>query len=84
MNRDTIKIMSDVAGNLARAKEVIQEIREDYPEVYSKARDLMGDCQDIMARYLDTAPINLIAGKVDDISENIRWYEGTRQEEESI
>lgn len=60
MNRKDVEVMSRVAGIIARVKA-------QFPQ----ARELLNDCQEIMASHCDTAPINLIAGNVDRIIQNL-------------
>jgi len=43
------------------------------PEAYNEIRDILGDCQELLAVHCDTAPIRLIAGRVDEIVENLTW-----------
>ena len=71
MDRETVEAMSRVAAILARVKGLVAtHVRPDKPEAYMKIRDLLGDCQEILAKHCDCAPIRLIAGHVDDIMEN--------------
>lgn len=70
MDRDTVHCMSRVAGLLAKAKGLVA--LHVGPEAYNEIRDILGDCQEIMAVHCDTAPIRLIAGRVDEIMVNIR------------
>jgi len=65
-----VKIMSDVAIKLAILKEKIKSLPNINDENYTSCRELINDCQEIMAKYCNCAPIKLISGKVEDIIEN--------------
>ena len=74
MDRDTVEVMSRVAGILAKTKSVVAEkVRTEDPELYAEIRDLLGDCQEALAVHCDCAPIDLIAGKVDHILVNLEY-----------
>ena len=60
MNRKDVEVMSRVAG-------IIAQVKVQFPQ----ARELLNDCQEIMASHCDTAPINLIAGNLDKIVQNL-------------
>jgi hypothetical protein len=70
MNRETVVCMSRVAGLLAQIKGKVAEQLKDNPDAYNEIRNLLGDCQEILAIHCDCAPIRLIAGHVDEIMEN--------------
>lgn len=59
-----------VAGTLAQIKVKVREQVADL-DSYVEIRDLLGDCQELMAVHCDTAPIRLIAGRVDEIMGNL-------------
>lgn len=60
--------MSDVSGKIAMAKEALgRHIMESNPEAYAEIRISLNECQDIMARFCDCAPIHLISGKIEHI-----------------
>lgn len=71
MNRRVAEACSVVSQNLARVKEAMFTCLGPGPE-YNQLRELIGDSQMELARLCDTAPINLIAGKVDEIVSNYR------------
>lgn len=72
MDRETVECMSRVSGLLALVKgKVAEHIRTDNLAAYTEIRDLLGDCQEILAVHCDTAPIRLIGGQVDEIVENL-------------
>lgn len=78
MERETVECMCRVAALLAKAKGVVAEhLKKDSLEAYMEIRDLLGDCQEILAVHCDTAPIRLIAGRVDEIVENLGFSEKT-------
>jgi len=66
--------MSRVAGILAKTKAVVAEkVRPENPNLYTEIRNLLGDCQEALAVRCDCAPIDLIAGKVDQIIANLEY-----------
>lgn len=67
MDRDAVETMSRVARILASARSRLSTVE---PRANCEVRELLGDCQEIMAQYCDCSPIMLIAGRVDDIMEN--------------
>ena len=72
MERSTVEAMSQVSGILARAKGLVAaHLRQDNLEAYAQIRDMLGDCQEIMATHCECAPIRLIAGQVEEIVENL-------------
>lgn len=74
MDRETVEVMSRVAGILAKAKGYASEwMKPENPEAYMGLRDLLGDCQEALAVHCDCAPIDLIAGKVDQIVANLDY-----------
>lgn len=72
MDRETIDVMSRAALILAKTKSVVAE-KVDDPELYAQIRDLLGDCQEVLAIHCDCAPIDLIAGKTDQIFSNLHY-----------
>lgn len=72
MNREVVEIFSEISQKLSFAKNYLGDLRESNLEVYSKVREELADCQELMAKYCDCAPIKLIAGQVDDIIANYR------------
>jgi hypothetical protein len=71
MERSAVEVMSRVAGILAKTKGIIAEkVKPEDPGLYTEIRNLLGECQEIMALHCDCAPIRLIAGQVDEIMEN--------------
>ena len=78
MDRDAVECMCRVAALLAKAKGVVaKHLKPDSLEAYSEIRDLLGDCQEILASQCDSAPISLIMGHVDDIMENMKFPKKT-------
>lgn len=76
MNPRSVKAMSDVARKLADIKKILGDaLSESHPTKYMEIRELLNDCQSIMAEHCDCAPIKLISGDVDDIVYN---YEVSR------
>ena len=69
MDRETVEAMSRVAGILAKVKGTVARSE---PALYMEIRDLLCDCQEIMAIHCDCAPIRLIAGQIDEIMDNLR------------
>ena len=66
--------MSSVAGILAKTKAVVAEkVLPEDPELYTQIRNLLGDCQEALAIHCDCAPIDLIAGKTDQIHTNLEY-----------
>ena len=71
MDKEVVELMSLVCQKLAHARVCLSEILgEKKPEEYFRFRELVFDCEEIMANYCDCAPIKLIAGQVDEIIEN--------------
>lgn len=70
MDRPTVEIMSQVSKILAGVKHYAAGRMDS--EVYTEIRERLHDCQEILARHCDCAPIRLISGQVDDIMENFR------------
>lgn len=72
MDRDTVECMSRVASALAIVKnKVADSLKPESLSAYMEIRDLLGDCQEMLASHCDTAPIRLIAGRVDEIMANL-------------
>ena len=72
MERESVVCMSRVAGLLARIKgKVAEHLGPESLEAYKEIRDLIGDCQEILAVHCDTAPIRLISGRVEEIMDNM-------------
>ena len=72
MDRSTVQAMSRVSGILAEVKGLVAaHLMPGNREAYTQIRELLGDCQEIMATHCDCAPIRLIAGQVDQIVENL-------------
>jgi hypothetical protein len=70
MDRETVETMSQVAQKIALLKKELSFICEEDCENFLRLRELMNDCQAVMASYCDCAPIRLITGQVDDIMAN--------------
>ena len=71
MNIKTVETMSKVSQKIALIKNIVANaLAETHPEKYMEIRELLNDCQEIMAIHCDTAPINLINGNVEKIINN--------------
>jgi hypothetical protein len=71
MDKEVVELMSLVCQKLAHARVCLSEVfGEKKPEEYFRFRELVFDCEEIMAKYCDCAPIKLIAGQIDEIIEN--------------
>lgn len=68
--KETVETMSRVSAILAQVKKTLQNAD---PDLYKEIREQLNDCQEIMARHCDCAPIRLIAGQVDEILENLEY-----------
>jgi hypothetical protein len=68
MDKEVVDIMSTVCQKLSHARVNLSKILS--PEDYSKFREIIFDCEQIMAAYCDCAPIRLIDGQVEDIMLN--------------
>jgi hypothetical protein len=78
MDRETVSAMSRVAQILAVCKQSASiYLRESNPAAYEEIRNLLGDCQEILAVACDCAPIKLIAGQVDEIVGNLEFEESS-------
>jgi hypothetical protein len=78
MDRDTVECMSKVAGALSLVKKkVAEKLRPENLTAYMEIRDLLCDCQEMLALHCDTAPIKLIAGRVDEIMGNLEFSKKT-------
>ena len=72
MDQEVVEIMSKVCQKLAHARVSLSELLgEKNPEEYFKFREIIFDCEELMARYCDCAPIRLINGDVDAIVSNL-------------
>jgi len=71
MNREVVETFCKIAQKLSYAKKHLSILAENHPAEYFKVREELFDCQELMALFCNCAPIKLIAGKVDDIIENI-------------
>lgn len=60
-----------MSGKLAALKHFLSESVDR--DVYLKAREMIGDCQEKMATHCDCAPIRLIAGNADEIMANLEY-----------
>ena len=63
MDKEVLETFCKIAKKLSLTKTVIYSAninRRDYIE----ARDLLGDCLELMAIVADTSPANLISGKI--------------------
>jgi hypothetical protein len=72
VDREVVEIMSKVCEKLSQARVNLGNLLKDQPEDYFKFREEIFDCEELMAKYCDCAPIRLIAGQVDDIMSNLR------------
>lgn len=71
-DRRVVEACSTVSQNLARVKEAVFTCLGHGPE-YNQLRELINDSQEELAKLCDTAPINLIAGRVNEIVGNLRF-----------
>lgn len=55
-----------MAQKLACAKSELSLLKLSDYQTYSKIRDYLDDCQELMAKHLDIAPIRLIKGNLQD------------------
>lgn len=55
-----------IAQKIASAKGELSMLKLSDYQTYSKIRDNLDDCQELMAKYLDVAPIRLIKGDFPD------------------
>lgn len=66
---DTIEAMSKVARKLADLKVILGDaLADSHPVKYMEIRELINDCQEIMAIHCDCSPIKLITGNVEEIN----------------
>jgi len=71
MHRETVVAMSKVSGLIAKIKGLVAEhVKPENLEAYKQIREMLCDCQEIMAIHCDCSPVRLIAGQVDEIMEN--------------
>lgn len=70
MDRIAVEVMSKVCQKLAIAKTEFYQFAKSNPENYMKLRDILHDCEELMAIYCDCAPIKLINGQINEIIEN--------------
>lgn len=71
VDREAVEVMSKVCQKLTHARLSLRELFEDDLNNYEKFREIIFDCEKLMAVYCDCAPIRLIAGQVDDIIKNL-------------
>lgn len=82
LDRKVVEMMSLICQKLTHARVCLSEILgESTPQEYFRFRDIIFDCEEIMARYCDCAPIKLIAGQVDEIIENYEFIKASEVEE---
>ncbi len=75
MERDTVELLCQISGKIAALKHFLaQSVDRD---VYLKAREVLSDCQALMAVHCDCAPIRLIAGQTEDIVANLEFSKKT-------
>jgi hypothetical protein len=55
-----------IAQKIALAKGELSMLKLSDYQTYSKIRDSLDDCQELMAKHLDVAPIRLIKGDLPD------------------
>jgi uncharacterized protein YaiL (DUF2058 family) len=65
-NNDIKKLFVRMAQKLACAKGELAMLKLSDYQTYSKIRDYLDDCQELMALHLDVAPIRLIKGNLID------------------
>ena len=65
-NGDIKKLFVRMAQKLACAKGELAMLKVSDYNTYSKIRDYIDDCQELMALHLDVAPIRLIKGNLVD------------------
>jgi len=66
-SKDDIKqLFVRMAQKLACAKGELAMLKVSDYQTYSKIRDYLDDCQELMALHLDVAPIRLIKGNLID------------------
>ena len=63
---DIKKLFIRMAQKLACAKGELAMLKVSDYKTYSKIRDYLDDCQELMALHLDVAPIRLIKGNLVD------------------
>jgi len=61
-NHDIKQLFIRMAQKLACAKGELAMMKLSDYQTYSKIRDYLDDCQELMALHLDVAPIRLIKG----------------------
>jgi len=71
IDRKAVEVMSQVSQKLAFAKFDLFKLLRDKPKEYFDIKDLFYDCEELMGKYCDCAPIKLINGKIDDIMTNL-------------
>jgi hypothetical protein len=62
LNKDTIYLLCDLASKLSILKNKIKNSLGD--KDYTEAREMINDCQEMMAVHCDCAPIKLISGSI--------------------
>ena len=68
MDREAVEVMSKVCQKLSFARVSLSNmLGEDKPDEYMKFREMIFDCEELMAKYCDCAPIRLIVGDVESI-----------------
>jgi hypothetical protein len=64
MEDDLKQLFIRIAQKLACAKGELALLKFSDYQTYSKVRDNLDDCQELMAKHLDVAPIRLIKGDI--------------------
>jgi hypothetical protein len=70
MERKAVEVMSEVCRKLAFAKVEFAQLSKNDPETYFKFREIIHDCEEMMAVYCDCAPVRLVNGQIDEIMSN--------------
>ena len=65
-SKDIKQLFIRMAQKLACAKGELAMLKLSDYQTYSKIRDYLDDCQELMALHLDVAPIRLIKGNLID------------------
>jgi hypothetical protein len=65
-SKDIKQLFIRMAQKLACAKGELAMLKLSDYQTYSKIRDYLDDCQELMASHLDVAPIRLIRGNLID------------------
>lgn len=71
MDHQLLKMLCEVAQKASHAKQHLKVLLENNPKEYMEAREYLNDIQEVIAKYCDCAPIDLISANIEKIMQNL-------------